>query len=150
MPGWLILIFVALLVLIGVVALLLLLPDTEATESGAAGAGRTSAPAAPPPPAATRLPPVVTLPPPVAAPPVNKQPIVLRPRPETGPKLFIGGRPATPPPKEFPPQPAGDNGNKMKVGPVKVNLNAICRRTGRSMRVCSCARCRKERAQFGL
>jgi hypothetical protein len=145
MPGWLIFIFVALLLLIGIVAWLLILPDTEAAEGGGERAGRASVPAAQPPP-------VATLPPSIVTSPVNRPPaIVLRPLPANEPRLIIGGRTTTKsPPVEFRPAPPTDNGSKIKVGQVKVNLNVICRRTGRSMRVCSCGRCRKERTQFGL
>jgi hypothetical protein len=137
MPGWLFFIFVALLLLIGVVALLLLLPDTETTGGGTEAAGQTGVPAMQPSP--------------VATPAVNKPPaIVLRTLPATEPKLILRGLPATPPAGEFRPSPSGNEASKIKVGEVKVNLNVICRRTGRSMRVCSCERCRKERAQFGL
>jgi hypothetical protein len=144
MPGWLIFILVALLLLIGVVALLLLLPDTEATEGSAEQTGYTGVPAFQAPPVATQLPPV-------AAPPGNRPPaIVLRPRPAAEPKLIIGRRPAPPTAAESGPMSVADNGTKMKLGQVKVNLNAICRRTGRRIRACSCERCGKEREQFGI
>lgn len=149
MPGWLIFILVALLLLIGVVALLLLLPDTEATEGGSEQSGQVDVlPQATPP--ATLPPQVVAHPQTVAAPSAGRRPpIMLRPRPASGPKLTIGGR-ARPPAEEFRPTPPADNGTKMKLGQVKINLNAICRRTGRRIRVCSCERCGKEREQFGV
>jgi hypothetical protein len=144
MSNWLIIIFIALLLLIGVVALLLLLPDTEETESSAQEAGYTSVPA-------QQSLPVATHPPPVAPPPVNRQPaIMLRLPPVPERKVILGPLPATPLPIEFRPPLAEGNGSKIMPRPVKVNLNVICRRTGRSMRVCSCERCGKERAQFGF
>jgi hypothetical protein len=50
---------------------------------------------------------------------------------------------------KFPHVRTNDNGGKIRPERIKVNFDAICRITGKTMRVCHCIECEEERAKSG-
>jgi len=123
----------------------------------------------PPPPPRSTQPPVATPPratpapaatPPRATPPPTTAPPVSRtPPPPASPRVTPPPPPSPPPaataqrkaPQPLP-EPVAAVGNGPVIGNtrVKVDFDTFCRPTGRSVRTCSCRRCREMRADAGI
>src|SRR6266496_536589 len=128
MPGWLIALFVTLLFLVVVAALLLLFRWTASAGDEQRSVQRPATPATfPHKPVATFR---------------RKQPATFRRRQgkETA-RTFSG--------KRSPPDVISNNGGNVEARTIKVNLDAICRVTGRSIRMCKCTKCDEERPRSG-
>jgi hypothetical protein len=153
-PGWLIAVFVAFLLLFIVALIFAVHGAGSAKESS--GPPPVSSPFSPPPislPQVNRAqinpPPIswpTASPPPVAAPPKFRR----RPPATFRRKEVRGNEPMAVPKINVPPAEANHNGGKIRTATVKVNFDAICRKTGRVMRICRCIKCENERAKNGV
>lgn len=63
-------------------------------------------------------------------------------------KQIQGRQPAGLPNRGLPLIKTNRNGEKIRTRTIKVNLNAVCRITGRTKRICACIKCQKERASL--
>lgn len=129
MPGWLIAVFVSLLVLAVVLAMILLFLKEEPSRTVSREEQQT----------VYRPQEQQT----VAPPPVFRR----RPPATFRRKQIQGRNPAPLPKRKFTPGQPNTNGGKIETRKIKVNLDAICRVTGRAIRVCKCAKCQEERAK---